>query len=162
MSMTGAAVENAAITDILAKGGASAVALCGYITPKKRDGHLTLALSLRHLGTTLEIDERDISHIADLPESFAPFGAKIVWVKFDALVAMSVIRTANSIAARVPSVQSNPQTSNALPSQSPDDTFLTEGRLRMRVPTTVMEASGPHCPCSTCHSDCSICTCLLP
>ena len=162
MSTTVSATENAAITDILAKGGASAVALCGYITPKKRDGYLTLALSLRHLGTTLDIDERDISHIADLPESFAPFGAKIVWVKFDALVAMSVIRTANQIAARVPSMQSNQQASNAQFSQGADENLMTEGRLRMRVPATVMEASGPHCPCSTCHSDCSICTCLLP
>ncbi len=162
MSTTDMATENFAITEIISKGGASAVALCGYVTPKKRDGHLTLALSLRHLGTTLEIDERDIAHIADLPESFAPFGAKIVWVRFDALVSMSVVRTANSIAARVPGLQSGAQSSNAQAAQGNNETVLTEGRLRMRVPGTVIEESGPHCPCSTCHSDCSICTCMLP
>ena len=162
MSTIDATMENAAISDILAKGGASAVALCGYVTPKKRDGHVTLALSLRHLGTTVEIDERDISHVADLPESLAPFGAKIVWVKFDALVSISVIRTANTIAAQIPSIQSNPQPSNAQPIQAAGESHLTEGRLRMRVPGSLIVESGPHCPCSTCHSDCSICTCLLP
>jgi hypothetical protein len=154
--------ENTAITDILSKGGASAVALCGYIAPKQREGFLTLSVSLRHLGTTIEVNEADISHVADLPESFAPFGAKIVWVRFDALVTMSVVRTANQIAARVPSIQSNPQPADDQPAPRAAEAILTEGRLRMRVAPTVMADSGPHCPCSTCHSDCSICTCLLP
>src|SRR5262245_38276347 len=68
--------ENPLISKILANGGATATVLWGYIGPSSREGFITLHPSLRNLSVTMEIAERDIIHVADVPDSIFPFNAK--------------------------------------------------------------------------------------
>jgi hypothetical protein len=132
--------ENPLISQVLANGGAAATVLWGYIGPS-REGYITLHPSLRNLSISIEIAERDIIHIADIPESIFPFDAKIVWIKKEAPIAHRLMENAEAVVgvnAKSGSVE------------------IAKGRLRMRV---AGQARGADChsPCATCHCPCSVC-----
>ena len=141
----GRIAENPLISKILANGGATATVLWGYIGPSPREGHIALHTSLRNLAISVEIAERDIIHIADVPESIFPFGAKAIWVKKEAPIVHRLAESADAVkgdSAKSGSVE------------------VAKGRLRMRVANRRAAAgctSDCVSPCSTCSSPCSVC-----
>lgn len=134
--------ENQLIADVIAKGGAEATVLWGYIGPSSREGYISLHPSLRNLSISMEIAERDIIHIADIPESIFPFDAKVVWIKSQASIAHRHVENADSIKGA---------------SAKPGPVEVTKGRLRMRVAAQQPRDECNHSPCSTCHCPCSVC-----
>ena len=133
--------ENPLIREVLAKGGASAQVLWGYIGPSPRDGYIALHPSLRNLSVSIEIAEGDILHVAEVPEAIFPFGAKVVWIRASAPVASRTVEKATTLADSRPAGGA---------------VEVTKGRLRMRVASRALR-SDCHSPCQTCHCPCSIC-----
>jgi hypothetical protein len=151
---TGASTaENPLISTILAKGGAAATVLWGYIGPSSREGFITVHPSLRNLSVTMEIAERDIIHVADIPESIFPFDAKAIWIRNEAHIAHRVQEGADSV--RTHRVEDSVGSVSDV-STTPGTVELTRGRLRMRM-TDLRRASDCHSPCATCHSPCGVC-----
>jgi hypothetical protein len=145
--------ENPIIREILAKGGARATVLWGYIGPSTREGFITLHPSLRNLSVTMEIAERDIIHVADIPESIFPFDAKAIWIRNDAQISHRVEESSNLV--RSHRVEDSVGTVSD-PSTGPGVVEVTRGRLRMRM-TDLRRGSDCHSPCATCHCPCSVC-----
>lgn len=144
-SSGGRIAENPLISRILANGGAAATALWGYIGPSPREGYVALHPSLRNLAISIEIAERDIIHIADIPESIFPFGAKMIWVKNEAPIANRLVESADAVSGA---------------HTKPGSVEVTKGRLRMRMANRRASAgctSDCVSPCSTCSSPCSVC-----
>lgn len=145
--------ENALISKILANGGATATVLWGYIGPSSREGFITVHPSLRNLSVTIEIAERDVIHVADIPESIFPFGAKAIWIRNEAPISHRVEETADSVRShRVEESAGSISDADTRPGM----VDVTKGRLQMRV-TDWRLASDCVSPCSTCRCPCSVC-----
>ncbi|MFC4941989.1 hypothetical protein [Pseudonocardia sp. GCM10023141] len=130
------------LAELATEGPPAVQVFSGYFGPSARGGTVTLYRSLRNLDATIDIAAADILHVADIPESILPFGAKMVWVA-----------AAAEIAVR--------QTVTGRPARAFDDPDLAEtrvGRLRIRK-ARPMAGAAAECVCiSYCSSYCfSVC-----
>jgi hypothetical protein len=109
------------------------------VGPPRQEDHVTLYPSLEDLSSAVEIPLKDVLHIEDVPESILLFGAKVLWVRRDAVVVRRRSDTAES----------------STTSETAGDTSeIRAGRLHLRVKA---ERSGPHSPCATCRDCSSVC-----
>lgn len=127
-----------ALVKFAADGNPDVVALTGYLGPSPREGHLTLYRDLRNLGKSLEVRLADIVHFEDTPESVLPFGAKTIWVRKDADLALR-----NTTVRRAEATE-------------PDRGFVESrvGRLRMRRRTAAAQADCTSLCQYLCESHC--------
>lgn len=141
--------EHPVLARLLATGGSSLIAFRGYVGASSRDGYVSFYPRLSDLGKSYEIRGADIVHVEKIPETIAPFGAVMIWVRSDADVSSTLV--ANS---------RNPVPGNAgLPIES------RLGRLRMRraapLPIAEVQTAGPgqNCAsyCQDCSSQCNVC-----
>jgi hypothetical protein len=132
--------EHPILSRLLSEGGSGVRAYKGYIGASSREGHLNLYPNLADLGTSFELRGTDVLHIESIPESFAPFGAVMVWVRGDANVASQVVATAAA-------------------DLSPAETStITSGRLQMQVRPLLAKHCISRCECgSTCNGCMSTC-----
>ena len=135
--------EHPIVSKLLTEAGPDVKTYRGYVGRPARDGYLTIYPSLADLGRSFEIRESDIIHVEQIPETFAPFGAIMIWVRADADVSARAVATAN----RAPGAGSN----EAIESR--------QGRLRM-VRQSAVDARSSCDPCTSncdCSSNCDPC-----
>lgn len=90
--------EHPILAKLLTDGGPDVKAYRGYVGASGREGYLALYPSLADLGKSFEIRQSDILHVEEIPETFAPFGAIMVWVRADADVAARAVATTTGVA----------------------------------------------------------------
>jgi hypothetical protein len=132
--------EHPILARLLNEGGSGARAYQGYIAASSREGYVNVYPNLTDLGTSFELKGTDVLHVESIPESFAPFGAVMVWVRGEANVASQVVATA------------------AADTSSAETSTITSGRLQMRVRPLLRKNCISRCECgSTCDGCMSSC-----
>ena len=141
--------EHPVLAKLLQAGGSELRAYRGYIGPSEKDGYLTLYPNLSNLGKSFEIRGADIVHVEDVPETFAPFAASMIWVKPDADVASRTVEVATRKAS----------------AKDTDMVEVRRGRIRMlrqsrsKARSMAQALPGENCAsyCEDCTSQCEVC-----
>jgi hypothetical protein len=134
--------EHPILAKLLTEGGPDVKAYRGYVGASGREGFLAIYPSLADLGKSFEIRQSDILHVEEIPETFAPFGAIMIWVRADADVAARAVATTIGMATVNPGERIESQ----------------HGRLRMLRQSPIEAASALGEPCTsncTCQSTCN-------
>ena len=85
--------EHPILAKLLTEGGPDIKTYRGYAGASGREGYLAIYPSLADLGKSFEIRQSDILHVEEIPETFAPFGAIMIWVRADADIAARAVAT---------------------------------------------------------------------
>jgi hypothetical protein len=134
--------ENPLLQQLITAGAAESLIFWGYVGPPLIPGRVTLYPSLGNLSVSIDIGREDILHIEEVPETFMPFGAKVIWVKRTARIGRRFEQ-----AAGVPFVKDS------------NFTQLRKGRLNMFLrafQSPVLDDCSTPCN-EDCHSSCSTC-----
>lgn len=154
--------ENPLLARLLREAGpADSMTFWGYIGPSRDEGLITLHYSLENVRDCIEIPRSDVLHVEDVPESVMLFGAKVIWVRRDAVIGRRLSDTAQVTGTLKP-----PPAAGSAPASAESE--LSEGRLRMKVNSQSLRTQLPsadcHSPCATCRSCSSVCvsSCRAP
>ncbi len=107
--------------------------LRGYVGPAQADGRIRLYASLDDLSESVEIDNEDVLHHAETPESIQPFGSLTLWVRREAEVVYKVDRVEKTSTVKE----------------------IRAGRLKIVVPGGGRRQDVCQSVCSVCQSVCS-------
>jgi hypothetical protein len=138
--------EHPVLAKLLTEGGPDVKAYRGYVGASGREGYLALYPSLADLSKSFEIRQSDILHVEEIPETFAPFGAIMIWTRADADVAARAVATTAGLTAGLATSTAAARVESR------------HGRLRMLRQTSIEDPSVEPCTSNCdCVSGCDPC-----